>query len=271
MADNRPYYYMRLKEHFFDSDELVIIENMENGYLYSNILLKLYLKSLKRDGELMLAENIPYTTEVLAKVIHHSVADLEKALDIFESLGLIERIKSTGAIFMTNIQNYIGKSSTEADRQRSYQRRIQEARNKSNSNQCKESSKKPSEISNTCKESNENCKESSKKSCEISTPERETEIELNSERELNTEGESEREKSSDTQTTMDDAYMTIQYNNGRSEYNISFEDYSYYKTLNTGNIVYLLTEIKTQIESGQVKASHNGDVHDYIIKQLKGA
>lgn len=172
MADNRPYYYIRLKEHFFDSDELVIIENMENGYLYSNILLKLYLKSLKRDGELMLAENIPYTKEVLAKVIHHSVDDVEKALDIFESLGLIERIKSTGAIFMTNIQNYIGKSSTEADRQRSYQRRIQEARNKSNSNQCKESSKKPSEISNNCEESNANCKESSKKPCDISTPER---------------------------------------------------------------------------------------------------
>lgn len=275
MPDNKPYYYMRLKEYFFDSDELIIIENMENGYLYSNILLKMYLKSLKRDGELMLADDIPYTTEILAKVIHHTVADVEKALDLFESLGLIERIKSTGSIFMTNIQNYIGKSSTEADRQRSYQRRIQEARNKSNSSQCKESSKKPSkkpsEISNTCKESNENCEESSKKSYDISTPERETEIELNSERELNTEGESEREKSSDTQTTRDDAYMTIQYNNGRSEYNISFDDYSYYKTLNTGNIVYLLTEIKTQIESGQVKASHNGDVHDYIIKQLKGA
>ncbi|MBS7008470.1 phage replisome organizer N-terminal domain-containing protein [Anaerostipes sp.] len=267
MADNKPYYYMRLKEYFFDSDELVIIESMENGYMYSNILLKMYLKSLKRDGKLMLAEDIPYTTEILSKVIHHNVSDVEKALDLFESLGLIERIKSSGAIFMANIQNYIGKSSTEADRQRSYQRRIQEERNKSNSNHCKE----PSEISNTCKESNENCKESCKEPSEISTPERETERELNSERELNTEGESEREGSSVSQTTRDDAYMTIQYNNGRSEYNISFDDYSYYKTLNKGNIVYLLTEIKDHIESGQVKVSHNGDVHDYIIEQLKGA
>nr|DAR49828.1 MAG TPA: DnaD like replication protein [Caudoviricetes sp.] len=270
MADKRPYYYMRLKEHFFDDDELVIIENMENGYLYSNILLKLYLKSLKRDGELMLADDIPYTTEILAKVIHHNVADVEEALDIFERLGLIERIKSTGAIFMIHIQNYIGKSSTEADRQRDFRKRRKEERDKSHD--------KNYDISNNdiCRDtsydkSNESCDISNNKSHDISTPERETEIELNSERELNTEGESEREKSSECQTTRDNAYMTIQHNNGRSEYNISFDDYNYYKTLNSGNIVYLLTEIKNHIESGQVKVSHNGDVHDYILKQLKGA
>lgn len=270
MADKRPYYYMRLKEHFFDSDELVIIENMENGYLYSNILLKLYLKSLKRDGELMLAENIPYTTEVLAKVIHHNVDDVEKALDIFENLGLIERIKSTGAIFMIHIQNYIGKSSTEADRQRDFRKRRKEERDKSHD--------KSYDISNndichdtSCNKSNESCDISNNKSHDISTPEREIETELYLERELNTEGESEREETPTSQTTRDDAYMTIQYNNGKSEYNISFDDYSYYKTLSHGNIVYLLTEIKNHIESGQVKVSHNGDVHDYIIEQLKGA
>lgn len=50
MSDNKKYYYMRLKENFFDSDAMVIMESMPDGYLYSNILLKLYLKSLKGDG-----------------------------------------------------------------------------------------------------------------------------------------------------------------------------------------------------------------------------
>ena len=44
MADNRKYYYLKLKEDFFDTDEMKILESMKDGYLYSNILLKLYLK-----------------------------------------------------------------------------------------------------------------------------------------------------------------------------------------------------------------------------------
>ena len=47
MADNKKYYYLKLKEDFFESDEAVILESMPDGYIYSNILLKLYLRSLK--------------------------------------------------------------------------------------------------------------------------------------------------------------------------------------------------------------------------------
>lgn len=50
MADNRKYYYLKLKEDFFDTDEMKILESMKDGYLYSNILLKLYLKSLSNSG-----------------------------------------------------------------------------------------------------------------------------------------------------------------------------------------------------------------------------
>ena len=45
--ENKKYYYLKLKEDFFDSEDIKIIESMENGYMYSNILLKMYLKSLK--------------------------------------------------------------------------------------------------------------------------------------------------------------------------------------------------------------------------------
>lgn len=124
MSDNQTYYYMRLKESFFDSDELIVLESMENGYIYSNILLKLYLRSLKREGKLMLNDMIPYNSEVLSKVTRHDKETIEKALDIFKGLGLIE-ILDTGAIYMSNIQEYIGKSSTEADRKRRYRERIE--------------------------------------------------------------------------------------------------------------------------------------------------
>ena len=124
MADDKKYYYMRLKEDFFDTDALKILESMPDGYLYSNILIKLYLKSLKFSGKLMYNERIPYNAQVLATLTNHSVGVVEKAIVIFQELELIEMLDN-GAIFMLDIQNYIGKSSTEADRKREYRNRIE--------------------------------------------------------------------------------------------------------------------------------------------------
>ena len=59
MSDNRKYYYLKLKENYFDEDAIVLLESMQDGILYSNILLKLYLKSLKNGGKLQLDENYP--------------------------------------------------------------------------------------------------------------------------------------------------------------------------------------------------------------------
>lgn len=127
MSDNKKYYYLRLKDNFFDSDELKILESMKDGYLYSNILLKLYLRSLKNDGKLVVNERIPYNSEMLASVTGHQVGTIKQALSMFKELGLIEVLEN-GAIYMLDIQNFIGKGSTEADRQRLYDRRISEER-----------------------------------------------------------------------------------------------------------------------------------------------
>lgn len=124
MADNEKYYYLRLKEDFFDDDAIQILESMPDGYLYSNILLKLYLKSLKFNGKLMFNERIPYNATVLGTITRHSVGTVEKALSIFKDIGLIE-ILDNGAMYMLDIQNFIGKTSTEADRKRSYRERIE--------------------------------------------------------------------------------------------------------------------------------------------------
>ena len=47
MSDNRKYYYLKLKENFYNSETMVILESMQDGVLYSNLLLKMYLMSLK--------------------------------------------------------------------------------------------------------------------------------------------------------------------------------------------------------------------------------
>ncbi len=88
MADNRKYYYLKLKENFFDSDSVVLLEDMKDGILYSNILLKLYLKSLKNGGRLQLDEHIPYTAQMIATLTRHQIGTVERALAIFQQLGI---------------------------------------------------------------------------------------------------------------------------------------------------------------------------------------
>lgn len=123
MADNKTYYYLKLKENFFDSEDMKLLQGMKDGYLYSDILLKLYLLSLSQDGRLMYRGNMPYTPEMIASVTGHQVKIVIKATDILTKMGLIETLEN-GAIYMLDIQNFIGQSSTEADRKREYRNLI---------------------------------------------------------------------------------------------------------------------------------------------------
>ena len=123
MADNKVYYYMRLKDNFFDTNEMLVLESLQDGYLYSNILLKLYLRSLRDNGKLMFNNTIPYNPQMIATITRHQIGTVERALKIFQEMGLIE-ILDSGAIYMLNIQNYIGQASTEADRIRKYRNKI---------------------------------------------------------------------------------------------------------------------------------------------------
>lgn len=145
MSDNKKYYYLRLKDNFFDSDELKILESMKDGYLYSNILLKLYLRSLKNDGKLVVNERIPYSADMLASVTGHQVGTIKQALSVFKDLGLID-VLDNGAIYMLDIQNFIGKGSSEADRKREYRQRIETDRTNVQTNLRQISDKSTSEI-----------------------------------------------------------------------------------------------------------------------------
>lgn len=147
MSDNKKYYYLKVKENFFDSEQMIILESMPDGYLYSNILLKLYLRSLKNEGKLMFNDRIPYNSNILSQVVRHPVGVIEKAIGIFKEFGLID-ILNNGAIYMLEIQNYIGQSSTEADRQRHYQKRIAKEKEIIALPECKKSNIKTNDKSN---------------------------------------------------------------------------------------------------------------------------
>lgn len=129
MSDVKKYYYLKIKEDFFESDEIKLLQSMPDGYLFSDILMKLYLKSLQSGGKLMFKDRIPYSPNMIATITNHQVSVVEKALHTFRELGLIE-ILDNGAIFMLDIENFIGQSSNEAERKKAYRQRIKEEKSK---------------------------------------------------------------------------------------------------------------------------------------------
>ena len=124
MSENKKYYYMKLKENFFTSERMVVLESLPDGILYSNLLLKMYLMSLKDNGILLLHEGLPHTAQTIATFSRHQIGTVERALRIFTELGLVEYL-TNGAYYMPDIQLLVGKSSTEAERKRCERLRLQ--------------------------------------------------------------------------------------------------------------------------------------------------
>ena len=124
MSDNKKYYYIKLKDNYFDQDNVKILESVPNGHIYSLIIVKLYLKATKYGGQLKMTDSIPYDptkVDILANVLHHDVAHVKESIKVAGDLGIITILES-GEMWMTEIQNFIGLSSSEADRKREYRR-----------------------------------------------------------------------------------------------------------------------------------------------------
>lgn len=111
------YYWLKLKDTFFDEEDTKLIEAMPNGKDYIIFYLKLQLKSIKTEGLLKYKSLIPYTPEMLATITGTNVDIVKSAIDLFEKLKLIE-IWDDGTIYMTTVQALIGSEVDSAERVR---------------------------------------------------------------------------------------------------------------------------------------------------------
>lgn len=121
MAENKKYYFLKLKEDFFDQREIVILEGSKDGILYVNILLKLYLKSLQHNGKLLLNEKTPLSAEMIALLTRHEVGTVERAMRAFMQLGLVI-VQEDDIYYMPEIEQMTGKGSSDAERKARYRR-----------------------------------------------------------------------------------------------------------------------------------------------------
>lgn len=123
MSENHKYYYLKLKDNFFDTEEMKLMDTMKNGKDYQILYLKLCLLSLKNDGALMFKGMIPYDFSMISTITNMSIDTVKTALELFKKIGLVT-VTDTGTIYMSDIQLLIGQSSTEAERQQKYRQDI---------------------------------------------------------------------------------------------------------------------------------------------------
>ncbi|WP_066159592.1 phage replisome organizer N-terminal domain-containing protein [Aliarcobacter skirrowii] len=119
---SKKYYWLKLKDDFFERDEIKVIESQKNGPSYINFYLKLLLKSLKSEGTLRFREAIPYNLEMLATITNCNVDMVSNAITTFISLGLMEKWDD-GTFFMLEVKNMVGAETSWAEKKREYRNR----------------------------------------------------------------------------------------------------------------------------------------------------
>lgn len=124
MSDNdkKRFYWLKLKKDFFQQHQIKVLKALPNGRLYALIYLELLAESTTHDGELRYSKMLPYDTVTLASVIDEDKDNVEKAIETFINLELVE-ILDDGTIFMREIQKLIGSETGKAERMRDYRER----------------------------------------------------------------------------------------------------------------------------------------------------
>ena len=110
MAKQKKLFWLKLKDDFYDREEIKIIEDMDNGTDYINFYLKLLLKSVKTEGRLYFRDTIPYSPKMLASITGTNIDTVKVGVDLFLGLGLMEKWDD-GTLFMVETQNMIGSET----------------------------------------------------------------------------------------------------------------------------------------------------------------
>ena len=127
MSRNKKYFWMKLKEDFFEDDTIEWLEEQPNGKEYALFYLKLCLKSLKNDGVLIRKVGdmlIPYDAKKIAELTRTDIDTVVVAMEIFKKINLVE-ILENGEIYMKAMENMVGSETDAAIRVRKH-RALQE-------------------------------------------------------------------------------------------------------------------------------------------------
>lgn len=119
MSEKR-YYWLKLKENFFEDEAISWLEEQPNGTVYSLFYLKLCLKSLQTSGILIRSVGemlIPYDAKKLSEITHTDINAVVVAMQLLEKAGLVSMLEN-GAIYLSRTAEMVGSETQTAERMR---------------------------------------------------------------------------------------------------------------------------------------------------------
>lgn len=117
MAEEKRYYWLKLKNDFFKQDEILIMEEMDNGKDYVLFYLKLLCASVEHNGNLRFTDAIPYNERMLATITKTNIDIVRSAMTVLQELGMVE-ILDDQTIYMLQVESMIGSETEAAKRMR---------------------------------------------------------------------------------------------------------------------------------------------------------
>ena len=118
MADNRRYYWLKLKEDFFTDKRIKRLRRISGGDTYTIIYLKLLLLSLKDSGKLYYDGVETDFIKELALTIDETEDDVMVTVNYLMAQGLMEIITENDEYFLTEIPSLIGSETASTRRSR---------------------------------------------------------------------------------------------------------------------------------------------------------
>ena len=79
----KKFYWLKLKDNFFDREEIQLIESLPNSKEYVLTLLKFMMKAINSEGRLVVKDVIPYNPQMLTTVTHSNVDTVRSTIDIY--------------------------------------------------------------------------------------------------------------------------------------------------------------------------------------------
>jgi predicted phage replisome organizer len=115
----KKYYWLKLKDDFFNQKEIKRLRRIAGGDTYTIIYLKMLLLSLKNEGKIYFDEVCENFSDELSLEIDEDVENVQMTLSYLQSKGLLEIINDS-EYFMSDIPAMIGSESESANRVRKH-------------------------------------------------------------------------------------------------------------------------------------------------------
>lgn len=124
MGDNKRYYWLKLKDDFFDSRKMKKLRKVAGGDTYTIIYLKLQLLSINNEGVIEFEGTDEDIYHQLALDIDEEIDDIKMTLAFCNANDLIEYVDDD--VFLNEVPALIGSESQSARRVRKHRKKKKE-------------------------------------------------------------------------------------------------------------------------------------------------